>query len=97
MFVYLIQNGSKKSIGAVKIGKANNVKKRLEELQIGNPVKLNLLLKIEYESEKQAYDAELSLHRLFAKKRIRGEWYKLELYDLPRISAYLKKPLIMAS
>jgi hypothetical protein len=59
--------------GTVKIGKSNNPRKRLDELQIGNPYKLVLYAVINDVS--QAF--ENRLHNLFDHLRINGEWFKL--------------------
>jgi len=53
-----------------KIGKTNNPKARLEQLQTGQPVSLSLLWTCTgfYEGK---------LHRRFKDYRVRGEWYDL--------------------
>lgn len=68
MFVYFVQEDR---TGNYKIGKADNVDKRVAQLQSGNSNKLILLLKVQ-----GGYPLEKSLHKRFAKYRIRGEWFK---------------------
>ena len=72
MYLYLIRCGSR---GPIKIGVAKNVENRMADLQIGNPYKLDLLAKIQCGSKAKAYDLENRLHRVYARKRIRGEWF----------------------
>lgn len=72
-FVYLVQQGY---TGPIKIGLSDNVCKRIEELQTGNPVELLLIAAIGPMSRKKAEQLEKSLHKKFRHKRIRGEWFK---------------------
>ncbi len=73
MYVYFIQSGKK---GAIKIGKANNVDKRMAELQVGNQYLLRVVAQIPCKSSKHAELTEKRLHRFFAKQKIRGEWFQ---------------------
>ena len=59
--------------GSVKIGKSNNPKKRLKELQTGNSHKLVLYSVIENVDE----EYENSLHHILDHIRQEGEWFKL--------------------
>jgi hypothetical protein len=59
----------------VKIGKANNVAKRVETLQTGSPYPLKLLVTVPCRSEKHAEYLEQMAHRIFKPYRIRGEWF----------------------
>ena len=72
MVVYFIRAGNK---GAIKIGVASDLAKRLETLQTGNPFQLKVLATIPCSSEQHAYELERRMHKLFASKRIRGEWF----------------------
>lgn len=65
--VYFIQCGDG---GPVKIGKANDVEKRLTLLQIGSPYSLTLLGIMA-----GGRVDESELHRRFASSRMRGEWF----------------------
>ena len=56
--------------GVLKIGKSSNVDKRLKTLQTASPVKLNLLMTIEYDD-----DLERRIHRHREDYRSHGEWF----------------------
>lgn len=56
----------------VKIGRANDVKSRMRELQVGAPVELRLLA-----SRVAIWSDEGALHRRFEKSWRRGEWFSL--------------------
>ena len=73
MFVYFLRSGNK---GAIKIGLARNVQKRMEVLQAGNAFELKLLAVIPCKSRKEAEWIEERLHKRFHKQRIRGEWFQ---------------------
>lgn len=73
MYVYFIQAGEN---GPVKIGVANNVESRLDQLQTGNHLRLTILKKIKCLSKSNSYHIESQLHYKFRKHRIRGEWFK---------------------
>ncbi len=72
MFVYFLRAGNR---GAIKIGMAIDVEKRVLELQTGNAFKLNVIAKIPCDNREQALHIEQQLHKRFAKQRIRGEWF----------------------
>ena len=73
MNVYFIKCCDKK--GYIKIGVANNVEDRCSTLQTGCPYKLEILAVMKFSDKKKAYNAESTLHRLFKKNRIYGEWF----------------------
>lgn len=60
---------------AVKIGLAADPHKRLDALQIGNPVGLELLARFHYTTRSEAMRDEAVIHGLFKNYRIRGEWF----------------------
>lgn len=74
MFVYFIQEG-KGNHGYIKIGVSNNVNKRLDSLQTGNPRKLTLMASIKCDTPNNAYRLEKKLHKKFKSQCIRGEWF----------------------
>ena len=82
-FIYFILNSDS---NAVKIGRAKNVFKRKNILQVANPVELILLKTIEVSSGKEAKEKEEALHSQFAHSRVLGEWfrYKTELKEFIR-------------
>ena len=73
--VYVISDGSK----YVKIGVSNNVPRRLNGLQVGNPHQLKTLLIIDCECD---YDLESALHKHFKKHRVKfGNRFKSEWFE----------------
>jgi predicted GIY-YIG superfamily endonuclease len=72
-YVYFVQSGRR---GAIKIGYARDVDKRVNELQIGNPFKLRVVALMPCESLDHAKYVETKLHKRFKSHKIRGEWFK---------------------
>lgn len=68
--------------GPYKIGVALHVYSRIRELQVGNWQKLVTHLTFDGRDD---YALETYLHEVFAKKKIRGEWFDLNADDLKRI------------
>jgi len=70
----------------VKIGKANNVKKRIGQLQVGNPCELKILFTLSGSGA-----IEKQFHNSLKEHNIRGEWFNgrivsifldnLDIYD----------------
>lgn len=73
-FVYLMAGGGKLKIGFT----AEDAQRRLYELQMASPVKLELLATTESTMQR-----EFELHRKFAARRSHGEWFE----DCPGIRA----------
>jgi len=73
MFVYFVRAGNR---GAIKIGVASNVERRLETLQTGNAFKLHVLATIPCDNRGHALTLEARFHKFFARQRIRGEWFQ---------------------
>ena len=69
MYTYLMFDGKR-----FKIGKTNNIKKRLSILKTASP---DIQL-IDFCNE----DIEKQLHRILKDKRYKKEWFKLEKEDL---------------
>jgi len=71
--VYLIQSLEN---GFYKIGVSKNPKKRIKQLQTGNPVTLKLItvFKTEY-----PYQIESFLHKRFSHCHREGEWFELDI------------------
>lgn len=87
--LYILQNGDTQEY---KIGRTNDLNRRLHELQTGCPNELKVIkIWVHYQLEK-VKDYERALHRYYDKCgcRIRknGEWFKLSPSDI----AYLSKP-----
>jgi predicted GIY-YIG superfamily endonuclease len=73
MYVYFLRAGNK---GAIKIGMAKDVDRRVAELQTGNAFKLNVIALIPCDCREQAEYTEKRLHKFFRKQKIRGEWFQ---------------------
>ncbi|WP_087866098.1 GIY-YIG nuclease family protein [Comamonas thiooxydans] len=72
MPVYFIRHGN---TGPIKIGRASEVKRRIGQLQTGNPTTLQLLGWLVPSCD----DAmERQLHLLYAEYRVRGEWFEID-------------------
>ena len=67
-FIYFVQDTVLKYI---KIGYTNNIKRRIKDLQVGNPHKLELIAQINGGKNK-----EERLHKKFDKYNIRNEWFE---------------------
>lgn len=72
-----------------KIGISNNPKYREHTLQGEKPT-IELLCAKEYPTRVIAEAIESALHKAFASKRIRGEWFKLSTSDIENIKQTLK-------
>ena len=73
--------------GPFKIGVANNVKKRLDILQTGNPRRLKLITKIGPMGREQAFTMEKWFHTRLSSAAMTGEWFS------PKCRGYLRKLL----
>ena len=75
-YVYLIWS----SFGLYKIGRTSNVEKRFAKLKYErypDPLKLIFAMLVQNQ-----FEVEEELHRKFRKKRVYGEWFDLDEYDL---------------
>lgn len=63
---------------AFKIGKADDVDRRIGELQIGNPNPLTLLHSIKFQSSDESFYYEKKYHKFFEHLRLNGEWFKFD-------------------
>lgn len=63
--------------GVVKIGIAQEPKKRLSQLQTGHPSKLSLFWKKKFVSRRDAFSAEKFVHGELSNKRVGGEWFSV--------------------
>ena len=72
-----------------KIGISNNPRYREHTLQSDKPT-IELLCAKEYPSRAIAEAFESALHRVYAGKRIRGEWFNLDTSDIEDIKQSLK-------
>ena len=72
-----------------KIGISNSPKYREHTLQSDKPT-IELICSKEYPSRDIAEAIESALHRVYASKRIRGEWFNLDTTDIENIKQTLK-------
>lgn len=63
---------------ACKIGMADNVKKRLAQLQIGNPHPLSLILELKFPDRATAARVEARFHDAMEHSAIQGEWFGIQ-------------------
>ena len=74
-FVYFISDGE-----YVKIGKANDIKDRLNSLQTANARKLRLLFAFTTKDSSKALELEAILHNRYNEFKAEGEWFKIAEY-----------------
>jgi len=67
------------SDGFYKIGVSTDVDKRVKELQVGNPHKIECIFA---RWVPEAYDVEKELHSMFKEHVVSGEWFKLSADEL---------------
>ena len=79
-YVYIIQDID--ITGYVKIGRTNNPYRRLHRFETIMPVELGVIHIIPCQNEVQA---ESELHRYYAMKRKRGEWFQLDKADIAHL------------
>lgn len=79
-FLYLMRAEN----GLIKIGIAANPQKRLGEINVGSPIEVVLLHAF---PDVLARTSETEFHRLFASKRVKGEWFSLDDNDI----AYIRR------
>jgi len=75
--------------GIYKIGyTTRNIDKRIDEVQVGNPKKLEL---VETFETKHYLNLEKWMHRLYAPKRLEGEWFELTSEDIKNFYSNCQK------
>lgn len=72
-FIYILQSGT----DILKIGKADNVKKRARALQTAHPFQLRVLRKFEVD-ETDVLALEKAIHKKLKEFRLQGEWFRVE-------------------
>lgn len=80
-YIYLFESVSKFET-LYKIGytrNKNTLKKRVKQLQTGNPNKIRMIDNFETEHGRKV---EITLHQIYSMKRLEGEWFELESYDV---------------
>jgi len=80
-FIYLFETVSTYET-KYKIGYTRNkltLKKRVKAVQTGNPEKVHI---VEHFPTKHGRKVEITLHSIYSQKRLEGEWFDLEDYDV---------------
>lgn len=72
-YVYLLKAGRR-----YKIGVSLNVEARVKQLQTGNS---KAIKEVFSKRKKNAFYIEKSLHTIFHRKRLNGEWFRLNWLD----------------
>jgi len=88
MFIYFIVHDFG---GPIKVGITQDLKKRLSTIQVGNPNEVRLMAWINSKDKETAKELESRIHKYWAGKKFRGEWYELnseEVYDLIKNNFY---------
>lgn len=75
------------NITPIKIGKADDLKKRLSMLQVGSPVKLNVYKSIRIPQDHNFI--EKCTHEYLESKHSHGEWFNITLQEADRIHEIL--------
>lgn len=78
-FVYVVRG---QGTDSVKIGKAKDVRRRLSQLQVGNPITLELLYVVPTDTARTAIRVERNLHARADVDLVRGEWFSGEAAEL---------------
>lgn len=76
-YLYVIQEDRD---GLVKIGRTQDVKGRLNQLQTGSPAMLSILYQFGFKDTVKAIVLEEKLHHHFRHTRVRGEWFEFTEY-----------------
>lgn len=80
-FIYLFESVSEYET-QYKIGYTRNkstLKKRVKQLQTGNPNKIHI---VKYFETSHGRKVETTLHHIYSMKRLEGEWFELDNYDV---------------
>lgn len=90
--IYFIMASYPGGASFIKIGVATDVKTRLGDLQVGNPVKLVVLGTIKDIPRSRIHSEENRLHKQFADLRAEGEWFRASGRLLDFVRANTTKP-----
>lgn len=77
--VYFISDGD-----FVKIGKTNDIKKRIKTLKTANPRELKIICLINCKNSLESNILESKIHKYFEKKNVSWEWYRIEQIDISK-------------
>lgn len=70
------------SNGMIKIGLADDVRRRMRQFQTGNPGRLELLATIDCQSRRKAFALERQLHGYYAERNIGKEWFNIPRHEI---------------
>lgn len=86
-YTYLMRDNS---TGCYKIGISKKPEYRERTLQSEKP-SIEMLCAKPYPNKKLAHAIEQALHKVYADKRVRGEWFRLDVTDIKQIRQMLEK------
>ena len=84
-YLYLMKDFN---TGYYKIGISNSPKHREKTLQSEKPT-IEMICNKKYVSRRMAHSFEQALHKTFGDKRIRGEWFDLDISDVEEVKSTL--------
>lgn len=87
-YCYIVERG-----GLYKIGHTGNLVTRLQALDSNDTKPLTVVHLIEHSF---CNEIERGLHRLFARKRMKGEWFSLNQADIAAIKAMSDRDILSA-
>jgi hypothetical protein len=89
-YIYLFKSISEHE-NLYKIGytkNKNTLKKRVKQLQTGNPNKIKM---VNYFESYHGRKIETTLHNIYSTRRLEGEWFDLDEYDVDNFIESCKK------
>lgn len=90
-YIYFIENTKTNNF---KIGKTNNIQKRIKALQTGNDYILTVKKQILCDS---TFKIEKIIHRYFTAKRVNGEWFNINMTQVNEISKVINLAKLLRS
>jgi len=89
-YIYLFESTSEHET-LYKIGftkNRNTLKKRVKQLQTGNPNKIKM---VDFFESNHGRKVETTLHQIHSTKRLEGEWFDLDKYDVDNFTSSCEK------
>jgi hypothetical protein len=77
-FVYCILCQDSGGRGYIKIGLSSRIGPRMNALQASSPLPIKFIGVLEVRSRDKAREVERALHREFASRKVRGEWFEFD-------------------
>jgi hypothetical protein len=78
-FIYMLVCQDQVGPAYIKFGIANNLRNRIDGLQTGCPIPIQVLGFVEVWTRPEAAKVERSLHSVFDSRRVTGEWFRFDL------------------